>query len=305
MSSNFINDSNLFLEPKVSQYGSNMVMTNVFPNSKIKYLNIDTRFRDNVVIPNTTVNYNITIPEKVNNVKKARVCSVELPMSMYNVSENLGNTTFSVLKSGVTNTFGIANGNYTSTTINTAINTALTGASLSTLVLALSGANTTITNGTGSAVTVYFNTDASNNICDKIKAKSNLGWLLGFRLPSYTIANGASITSEAFSDLTGSRYIYLVLDEFSKGNQNSFIAPIGQSMINKNIIARIAVNPSLNPFGTVLVSNLFTGNLLTDCRSYTGKIDLQKLNVKLINETGYLMNLNGLDFSFCMEIECE
>ena len=38
--------STLFMEPNTTQYGSHMVMTNVVKPKRTKYLNIDTRFRD-------------------------------------------------------------------------------------------------------------------------------------------------------------------------------------------------------------------------------------------------------------------
>ena len=44
--SNYFENRDLFLEPKVNQYGSHMVMTNVHKQNKTKYINIDTTFRD-------------------------------------------------------------------------------------------------------------------------------------------------------------------------------------------------------------------------------------------------------------------
>jgi len=58
-------------------------------------------------------------------------------------------------------------------------------------------------------------------------------------------------------------------------------------------------------FGTVLYANCWNGLLYSDCRQYSSKIDIQRLNVQLINEFGQSVDLNGLDFSFCMEIEHE
>ena len=52
-------------------------------------------------------------------------------------------------------------------------------------------------------------------------------------------------------------------------------------------------------------ANLSNGLLVTDIRSYTGKVDIQKLNVQLVNEFGNVIDLNGDDFSFCLKIEHE
>ena len=44
--SSYFDNKELFTGPKMNQYGSHMVMTNVAKSSKIKYVNIDTKFRD-------------------------------------------------------------------------------------------------------------------------------------------------------------------------------------------------------------------------------------------------------------------
>ena len=98
--------------------------------------------------------------------------------------------------------------------------------------------------------------------------------------------------------------MYLIIDEFSRGNQNTFISPLPSSLINKNIIAKLSLNSVIYPFNSIIPLNRFTG-LMSDQRCYSGKIDLQKLNIKLINEYGKPINLNGNHFSFCMEINYE
>jgi hypothetical protein len=45
--------------------------------------------------------------------------------------------------------------------------------------------------------------------------------------------------------------------------------------------------------------------LLSDQRYYSGKTDIQKLQIQLVDEGGRIVDLNQLDFSFCLEIECE
>ena len=58
-------------------------------------------------------------------------------------------------------------------------------------------------------------------------------------------------------------------------------------------------------FGTILPANLTNGLLVSDLRSYTGKIDLLKMNVQLLDENGHNVALNGLDFSFSLAVEHE
>ena len=112
-------------------------------------------------------------------------------------------------------------------------------------------------------------------------------------------------SSDSFVNLNIPRYVYLVVDEFSKGNQSSFISPLPSSLVNKNILARISLDYQKYDFGDILIGNPFNGVLVTDTRSYTGKTDLQKLNVQIVNAWGIPVNLNGLDYSFTIAIECE
>jgi hypothetical protein len=97
----------------------------------------------------------------------------------------------------------------------------------------------------------------------------------------------------------------LAVDEFNnKGNQNSFITPLSNSIINKKVIARLATNNYIFPYNLNGTFTRFNG-LTSDVRSYNGTVDIQKLNVQLLNENGIPMQLNGLDFSFLMKITHE
>ena len=99
--------------------------------------------------------------------------------------------------------------------------------------------------------------------------------------------------------------MYLAIDDFNRGSQNSFISPLFDSIVNKNIIARISLNKKDFDFGTIYPTSVYDGNLISDKRAYNGATDIQKLNVQLLNDDGLPIILNGLDFSFCMEIEYE
>lgn len=106
----------LFLEPSIQQYGSNMVMTNVIKPKKKKFLNLDTKYRDdNVAYSSTSVaNFNLTLTERLNDVREIMVRNVEFPMSIYNVSNELGNNYFKItdLSNGVSSVVEIAAGEY-------------------------------------------------------------------------------------------------------------------------------------------------------------------------------------------------
>jgi hypothetical protein len=132
-----------------------------------------------------------------------------------------------------------------------------------------------------------------------------LGWALGFRSNQYTLASGASITAESFTNLNTIRYLFLALQENpSQGGPSSFVCPIFQYYINKDILARVALDYYHFPFGSILVANDTNGYLLSDERKYSpGKVALQNLQIQLLNEFGNPVALHGHDFSFVLDVK--
>lgn len=434
--SQYFDKSELFLEPKVKQYGSHMIMSNVHKPTKTKYVNVDTKFSDEY--NNFSVaNYNVTLPERINDVKSITVTNMELPMSFYNISSALGNNSFQItnlevsttlpyltqLSTGSINsnnqfvdTIIIPDGYYNISELKTTINSQIDKIkriptnsngnivvdengnivyeSNGVTILTLTSSNT-ITNPDGTPIYIrwgdadhtnipagsvsgdyvfdaygnykvklqsgtyvyvsnnlkntndlrfdyyikgslgnqgYFYSNSSNMIIDftvtdkghfdKYNFKSKIGWALGFRNLTYTISynyqpsegdsdpadglgpDGQTLTyGEFLIDLNTTRYVYLALEEFNKGNQNSFVSPTTSSLINKNIIARISLDHQNYSFGNYLPVNNKNGLLLSDIRGYSGKIDLHKLNLQIVSDIGTPLPLNGYDFSLCLEIE--
>jgi hypothetical protein len=349
--SEYISKNDLFTEPKTTQYGSHMVMSNVYKPAKTKYINIDTKFRDDYkymdasFVTYNQINYNVTLPDRITDVKTMTVESVEIPMSFHNISANLGNNCFKMFN----NTFHddyytfnpsdpaafhaayakkyesiiiVPDGYYTAASLVDAINVQImtfgitnTEPDQSDLRLQLNDKNHAVFYTNQSKYTISFDVNAQGQQ-DKYNFKSKLGWILGFRNQSYYIdfeynsspppgtgPYGQPLyTSEHAIDLNTTRYLYLAVDEYSKGNQNSFLTPTAGAFINKNILARISLDRAHYNDGTVFPANPSNGFLISDSRSYTGKIDIQKLNVQLLHESGVPMNLNGLDFSFCVKV---
>lgn len=319
--SQYFDNKDAFLQPKVNQYGNHMVMTNVSKPTKTKYWNIDTRFHDDYDNYSQTVLgsqirwFTFTLPQAINDVKSIYVTNLELPMSFYNISAAFGNNVMKVNDSLLT----IPDGTYTAASLKTAFQTALNGLSLSSVTFDISNnGNNIVSFRTSSPLGLNFAVKPSNtcnNVTnlnggaiaefDKYNVKSKLGWLLGFRDISYNIAAGQVKYAENILDLNNPKYIYLAVDEFSNGNQSSFISPMPMSIVNKNILARITLDNGHYGMGSVLPANQYNGLLLSDRRSYNGKVNLQKLKLQLVSEYGHSINLNGLDFSFCLEIEYE
>jgi hypothetical protein len=313
------NNSELFLEPKVTQYGSHMVMTNVNKSTKKKLYSLDTRFRDDYE-EYSKINpsyYTISIPQRINDVKSITVMNIEIPLTFYNISASLENNIFQVITDVSSKTIIIPDGEYTSDTLVTAVNNELTNVGYTGLRLSIVATNKyRFTANTGSytisfAVKSYMATSGTslNTDFNKYNIKSSLGWIMGFRNIQYNITSGSvqsnKITSEGFYDLYGPRYLYLVIDDFTQSNPNSFIVPSATSFLNNNIIAKISIDRAFYTFGKIYVANDSNYWLFSDKRTYSGKVDLQRFKVQLVNEYGLPINLNGLDFSFGLEIDYE
>ena len=326
--SNYFDNKELFLEPKVKQYGSHMVMSNVYKNTKVKYVNIDTKFRDEYNY-NDTVNYTLTLPERITDVKKLKVKSIELPITFYNISSTLGNNCFKIYNDTHSSLITLPDGNYTETILVNKLNSLISAyASLDLQSLVFTITNNKInvySNGAnelayGTVISIDFAVDQYGNF-DKYNFKSKLGWLLGFRDTNYDVTftyesdpivtdltgpdGQLRVFAESLVDLNGCKTLYLAIDEFSKSNPNSFVTLLSSSLINKTIISRISLDKTIHGFGSIIPANLFNGLLITDERTYSGKIDIQKLNIQLLNEFGKSISLNGMDFSLCLEIEHE
>ena len=310
--SQYFDNKDMFLEPKVTQYGNHMIMTNVVKPVKHKYYNIDTRFRDDydeysTISPSF---YTITLPQRINDVKSIMACNTEIPLSYYNISKSLGNNSLQIIRKNdnLSKTIVVPDGNYDASGLIQKMNTELDNVGFTDISFNINNHSSFITTNIYTfhftiKTTMTSSGTSQNTDFDKFNFKSKLGWLLGFR--NITYIDNRSLISESFIDLNGPRYIYLVVDEFNSGNENSFISPLYTSLLNKNILAKISIDNKHYGFGTIFTANNFNGFLLTDKRSYNGKVDLQRLKIQLVNEIGIPIDLNGLDFSFTLEIEYE
>ncbi len=311
-----MNKYDLFLEPKVTEQGNHMIMTNVQKQDKVKYVNVDSKFKDEY-FDNVNENkhadllanqlslstFTMTLPEKITDVKSITVKSAEIPKSYYNISTHLGNNYMKVKKvsNNVEEIITVPDGQYDLLSLQNTLNLLLTvNAGFSDINVELTNdSNTTITSSVDYIFMFGVNTEGEH---DKFRFKNKLGYMLGFRNLTYSVES-KTVTSESLPNINSTKYIYLALEEFNKNKQNSFTTPLSKSLINNNILARMTVNSGAITFGDLIVTNPSNGNLISDKRSYNGTVDLQRIKVSLLDENGNPLALNGLDYSFCLEIE--
>ena len=156
-------------------------------------------------------------------------------------------------------------------------------------------------NNSSQEITVHFGILKTGGV-DKYNLKNKLGWYLGFREPSYTIPPGGERIAESILDLNPTKYVYLVVDDFQQNTLNNFVVPLYQKLLNKCVLARISLDSNVYEFGKMISTETY-GNLVSAKREYSGKADIQRLKLEIVNEWGQVMNLNSMDFSFCLEVE--
>ena len=278
-------------------------------------INIDTRFRENYYTTPAT-NFHLDLPIRLTQVVSLQLSALEMPTTFYAVSGVFGNNFFVLEITGSQPlTVTIPDGNYSYLTLQNYINHFLTSQSIPAYqnIQFLSDINTPNgagSGGTGKMVVGYdssapanppnfvinFQTDRYGNEDRQTPLPLKLGWLMGFREGYYQ--NNLAYVSEGVIDLTGPKYIYLVIDDFNNSVNDGFYGAFTSSVLNKNILARISLQGSV--FSTFTQNNL---TLITTSRQYFGPVDIQKIQVQLLDEYGRILNLNNMDYSFCLTFQ--
>ena len=177
--SNFNNPHEMFMKPKTDQFGTHMVMTNVQQSTKTKYISIDSKYKDDYHDNNTSnlhadmlsnqissANFNISLPEKISNVKSITMTHAEIPLTYYNISNNLGNNYFKVIDSNnIEKMISLNDGFYNETELQSEINSLLTAQGINLTFTITSVSKTTITGG--GVYSVHFDVN-SQGIHDNI-----------------------------------------------------------------------------------------------------------------------------------------
>lgn len=253
-----------------------------------KTLNIDTRFRENYYKTEST-NFHISLPIRIKGVTQMKLCSLELPLTINNISATLGNNYFYIETTKVT----IPNGAYDTTLLQTELNTQLpTGYTAS---VDDRTKRCVISKDDGTAFKLTFKTSNETNL------HYGLGWILGYRFGIYQ--GNSSYVSEAPFIMKSPRYLFLCVDDYNNTYRESLISAFNSSISTNNILAKISIAHDFdeNIFMATLEDKFVSG---CKTRTYTGPVDIEKLKIQLIDEYGRIVNINGSDFSFSLEFEC-
>jgi len=111
-----------------------------------------------------------------------------------------------------------------------------------------------------------------------------------------TFSDATFFISEGLLDISGSKYFYLIVNDYNNNVVNNGISSVFQNAVsNNNILAKINVT---QPFFTTAYQT--TLQIITQPREYFGPVYIQKMNIQLTNEYGDLLDLNNMDFSLVL-----
>ena len=278
-------------------------------------INIDTRFRENYYATQSS-NFHLDLPIRLTQVVSLQLSALELPTTFYGISKIFGNNFF-VISLPISSNIKplivtIPDGNYSYIALQNYLNNFLaattTPAAYQTIqfLIDINTPGGTGSGGSGKMVvgstsgtiefSLNFQTDRYGNDDKQTPLPLKLGWLMGFREGYYE--NNVTYVSEGLVDLLGPRYIYLAVDDFNNNVSDGFYGAFTSSILNKNILARITLQGSV--FNIIAQNNLM---LVTTSRQYFGPVDIQKMQIQLLDEYGRILDLNNMDYSFCLSFQ--
>lgn len=229
----------------------------------------------------STNNFTYYLKEPIKNATAFKITSAEIPLSYYNVRSSGvdANNTFIFSENGgtTTTTATITAGYYTSTTIITALTSAINTASPNHYTYSI----------TYNAVTGLFNITSTGNFVVMYSSSVNgwlsINWLLGFIQKSNAAATSQSAQSAPMLDYY--QYLYFRIGLNFKGNYDE--------TGSKNNIIKI---PITSPQGSIQYYFDVSDNRF-DILSNGGNDMVSFFSVQLIDSDNFFVNLNGRQVS--------
>jgi hypothetical protein len=309
-----------YYTPSLNNKNKTNLINNSFPNvvapgslnsvkriTQYQNLYLNSCFRHNYYNSNPC-DFQYIIPSEIKNVLSMRLVSIEIPNAWYLFSKITKNNSFiiEIHICGKIKSYNIIvpDGNYDIDTLQNYLNSKYfyesdTESELKYLKFYIDPYNfksnfVIIENCDCEftfTFTLIFLEEMSQNLMN------TFGWTLGFRLAKY-IDIEDKVESEGLYDGGGDRYIYVCINDYQYNNNNINIVGFDKSILNEDVIAKI---PMVNGKLSLIIDD--NSNLLTKTRRYNGPVTISKLQIKILDRFGSIINLNNMDYSFTLEIE--
>jgi hypothetical protein len=270
-------------------------------------LNLNSCFRNNYYQSNPC-DFIYNLPTEIYKVVSMRLVSIEIPNSWYLFSDRKKNNIFQMViqKDTINECYEIEipEGNYNCDTLQEYLNTTYFYESdVETLLKHIKfsinpysfKSSFEIVNMDTNNTNFTFSLKFSDNINQNIM--NTFGWIIGFRLGNYLNIDNC-ITSESLFDAGGDRYVYLCINDFQYNNNTSNLVYFDKSSLNEDVIAKI---PMINGKLSLIVND--NNNNLAKIRRYNGPVNISRLQIKILDRFGSVIDLNNMDFSMTLELE--
>lgn len=303
-----------------------------------KFLSLDSRFRQNylnintetgltssdevlnfVEINNETGNYTVNLSETLKNVTKMKFNSVHIPYSWYNVYAPRNTFYLTMTTPTLANvSLDITPGNYSIGDLITAINDKINSIVGATVTMPVFEQNPNtgkiqIVNPDTNSVTISFVENATNlAFTSQTKVDNNIGTILGFRKLTYTIPTNGSVSGEGFPEPVRTKFLLLEINDYNTNHvSNKLIHSNNENnhQSNKNINQNFAASPNYLahiPFTPMTFGDLFVYTNDSDYlneRVYFGPVDIERISVRLLDDSGNQVDLNGAEWSLTILVE--
>ena len=277
-----------------------------------------------------STDFTIELVESYNNVVSLKLASLELINSYYPVSEYLKTNQFTITSfeyeianpsniiNSTSNIILLDDGSYTSSDITAAIQNIFNNSpsnSLNAVIInynSLTGKINFYINTTPPTIGYAYGFHLDFTIQDKFIRPSylNFGWLLGFKKLYYnffdnyidTSSNTLNIgfNSESPLNLLGSSFYLIEIDDYNNNHSKVINYNINSpySFNINNIIAKI---PNASETNSLFFED--SSDKIFKKREYFGPVRIKKLRIRLLDENGFLLNLNDSEVVISLEIK--
>lgn len=253
---------------------------------EIKAINIDSRFRQNK--DDSTSDFMFLMPERIKNIVKMRLSSVELPNSFYRFNSHKHNISFNIIFNDENFEILITEGNYNQKMMINEIQSKLPP----NFKISMNKINnkTTIENLNGEHFEI--------NFCPCEMPRNThfgLGYWLGYRNKNYS--GSSSYTSESLLDTYLDAYLFIEIEDFNLSDGNPVVSYTENSLVNKKILGKILIR---NDRTEITFDD--NSDFLERIRLYRGPVDLERMRIRLLDAFGDTISLNGVDMSITLEV---
>ena len=311
------------INPNLNDKNNTNVIYNTAPNeiypgdlnsvkriTQLFNVNLNSCFRNNYFQSNPC-DFLYILPSEIKNVVAMRLVSIEIPNAWYLFSSLKKNNVFEIVVSSVSYKIVIPDGNYDSDSLQEYLNTTY---------FYESDTNTDLDNPlrrikfsidkqslkskfeilekeiddnnlSQMSISVHFSQETGQNMLNTV------GWILGFRLGKYMDIYD-SVVSEGLFDAGEYRYIYLSINDFQYNSNTSNMVCFDKSILNENILAKI---PMRDGKLSLIVND--NNHALVKLRRYNGPITLSRLQIKIFDQFGSVIDLNHMDYSLTLELQ--